>query len=184
MSGLRFQSASQVFDAFPEMHEDMVAQPADVTPLAFVKQLENSPSPEDAITFCAHVLDRRKAVWWALNCVMHLAPAQTREEEIAIRTAEVWVREPEEHRRIAALGLGMKGRRDIAGTWVALAAGGSGGTMTNGSLPGPPVPPNLCARAVRTAILVALSTKPARERQAFLTKCVQMFRDLAEGEQG
>ena len=184
MSGLRFQSASQVFDAFPEMHEDMVAQAADVAPLVYVQQLENSASPEDAITFCAHVLDRRKAVWWALGCVRHLAPAHTREDEIAVKTAEAWVREPEEHRRIAALGIGMKGRRDIAGTWVALAAGGSGGTMHNGNMPGPPVPPNLCARAVRTAILVALSTKPARERKAFLTNCVQMFRDLAKDEQG
>ena len=94
------------------------------------------------------------------------------------------MREPEEHRRIAALGIGMKGRRDIAGTWVALAAGGSGGTMYHGNMPGPPVPPNLCARAVRTAILVALSTKPPRERKAHLTNCVQMFRDLAKGEQG
>ncbi len=184
MSGLRFQSASQVFDAFPEMHEDMVAQAADMSPLVYVQHLENSASPEDAITFCAHVLDRRKAVWWALGCVRHLAPPQTREEEIAIKTAEVWVREPEEYRRVAALGIGMKGRRDLAGTWVALAAGGSGGTMTSGNLPGPPVPPNLCARAVRTAILVALSAKPARERKAHLTGCVQMFRDLAKSEQG
>jgi hypothetical protein len=182
MSGLRFQSAAQVFDLFPGLQSDMVARAADMEPMAFVAALENSATPEDAITFCAHVLDRRRAVWWALECSRQLGPARNREDEIAIRTAETWVREPEEHRRLAALNIGLNGSRDLVGTWIALAAGSSGGTMKTGDLPGPPVPPQLCASAVRTAVLVALSALPARDRQALLTKCIEAFRTLVKGE--
>lgn len=181
MSGLRFHSASQVFETFPDLQANMVARAADMPPLEFVASLENSTSPEDAITFCAYVLDRRRAVWWALECCRQVGPLHNREDEIATRTAEAWVREPEEHRRLSALNIGLTGNRELAGTWIALAAGSSGGTLKTGDLPGPPVPPQLCASAARTAVLVALSGASIRERNVLLTKCVQIFRDLVNG---
>lgn len=178
MSVLRFQTASEVFETFPDMQDDMLAQASDVTPEEFIQQLEQGATPEDAITFCSYALDRRRAVWWGLECVKQMRTPVGREEEVATLTAEAWVREPEEHRRIAALRIGITGRRDLAATWVALAAGGSGGTLSTDATPGPPVPPQLCAKAVRTAILIALSDVPARERRPTLTKCLQLFRDL------
>ncbi|MCX7324119.1 MAG: hypothetical protein NTZ14_06710 [Hyphomicrobiales bacterium] len=181
MSGLRFHSALQVFETFPDLQSDMLARAADVPPLDFVTMIENSPTPEDAITFCAYVLDRRKAVWWALECKKLLGLDSNREDEVAVRTAEAWVREPEEHRRLAALDIGLTGDRGLVGTWIALAAGSSGGTLRTGDLPGPPIPPKICASAVRTSVLVGLSMIPARDRKALLTKCVQLFRDLAKG---
>jgi hypothetical protein len=182
MSGLRFHSAAQVFEVFPDLQSDMVARGEDMPPLEYVTSLERSATPEDSITFCAHALDRRKAVWWALECSRSIAPPRNREDEMAILTAEAWVREPEEHRRLAALNIGLTGNRDLTGTWISLAAGGSGGTLKSGDLPGPPVPPQLCASAVRTAVLVALSTPHPRDRKELLTKCIQIFRDLVKGE--
>lgn len=181
MSNLRFHSAAQVFETFPELQGDMVARAADVPPMEFVDTLERSATPEDAITFCAYVLDRRRAVWWALECARNVGPAQNREDDIALRTADVWVKEPEEHRRLAALHIGLTGNRELVGTWIALAAGSSGGTLKTGDLPGPPVPPHLCASAVRTAVLVALSNLAPRDRPVLLTKCIDAFRLLTKG---
>jgi len=180
MTGLRFLSARQVFETYPDLGGDMVAGPSDLAPLHYVSELERSTTPEDAITFCAHVLDRRKAVWWGLECVRALGAAADREEDTALRVTEAWVREPEEHRRLAALAIGLSANRDRPGTWMALAAGGSGGTLRTGDLPGPPVPPQLCASATRTAVLIALSAHPPRDRAALLTKCIQLFRNLAD----
>ncbi|WP_420101015.1 DUF6931 family protein [Bosea sp. (in: a-proteobacteria)] len=180
MSGLRFQTAAEVFEAFPDMADDMVSGPADTPPVAFVAQLQATASPEDAITFCAYALDRRRAVWWALECSRTLDPPTTSEAEIALRTAEAWVREPEEYRRLAALRIGMTGRRDLSATWVSLAAGGSGGTLATGAEPGPPVPPQMCAKAARAATLIALSTIPVRERKAQLGRCLDIFRNLVK----
>lgn len=182
MNALRFQSASQVLDVFPELGEDMVAEATDLEPMAFVAQLEASPVPEDAITFCAYVLDRRRAVWWALDCARQLGSPVSRDDDVALKTAEAWVRDPEEHRRLAALSIGVTGRRELIGTWVALAAGCSGGTMTLGDVPGPPVGPALCAKAARTAVLIGLSQVGVRDRAAQLTNCVRMFRTLAAGQ--
>jgi hypothetical protein len=96
--------------------------------------------------------------------------------------AEAWVREPEEHRRRAALALGLSGNHDFAGTWLSLAAGGAGGTFIIDGKPGPPIPADMTAKAVRSAVLISLARLPIRERAARLPACVDMCRRLAQGQ--
>ena len=62
------------------------------------------------------------------------------------------MREPEEHRRRAALALGLSGHHSVAGTWLALAAGGAGGAFIINNQPGPPIPADMTAKAVRSWI--------------------------------
>ncbi len=174
----RFLTALQVFEAFPALAGEMVSQPTEAAPLIFLNQLVGSASPEDAITFSAYLLDRRKAVWWASQCVRTLGSPRNRLEEVSINTAEAWVRDPEEHRRLAALDLGLNGDHELPGTWVALAAGGSGGTLRVNDQPGPPVPANMAARAAKAAVLIAIATVPIRERGAHITRCVAMCEQL------
>ncbi len=172
MSRLRFATAREVFEAFPTARDDIQAAPDDEAPLAFARRLSESPTPEDAISFCAYLLPRREAVWWACQCLRRLLPHPGSEEEAALSAAEAWVREPEEGRRRAALALGMQGDRRSAATWAVLAAAWSGGSMTDGGHP-VPAPPHLTAKAARAAVLTALARVGARERASRLKACLE-----------
>ena len=164
MSTSRFATALQVFEAFPALYSDVVAKPLEESPIDFASRTARSASPEDSLSFCAYMLDRRKATWWACQCIRRLGSPDGPEEDIALRAAEAWVREPDEQLRIEALAIGMNGNHRLPSVWAALAAGGSGGTMNQGDQPGPPVPDVLSPRAARAAVLIALARVPARER--------------------
>ncbi len=179
---IRFTTAAQVFEAFPAARADIEATPTQDAPLAFLRSLAASATPEDAIAFCAYVLPRREAVWWACQCVRGLIPARSEAEEAGLAAAEAWVREPEEERRVQALRLGMGADRGLPTTWLALAAAWSGGSMTppeDGVAV--PAPPHLTAQAARAAVLIALARIGARERAASLATCLDGGLKLAGG---
>jgi hypothetical protein len=169
---LRFQSADAVYQAFPTLGETVAAEPSAVPPLEFLQALAAGGTPEDAIAFAAYMLPRREAVWWTTQCVRAIAPPASDTEDKAIKIAEAWVREPEEHRRRAALDQGLRGDKELPGTWAALAAAWSGGPMLVGEVIGPNAPPHLTAVASRNAILIALARSPPAERMQRLKLCV------------
>jgi hypothetical protein len=57
-------------------------------------------------------------------------------------------------------------------TWLALAAGWSGGNILLGMQGTAPPPPQQTARAVRAAVLSAVSRPAAAERAARLRRCI------------
>ncbi|MGH6800759.1 MAG: DUF6931 family protein, partial [Methylocella sp.] len=122
MSVLRFSAARDVFEAFPTAYEDIATEPNDQLPLVFLRELVKGPAPEDALPFCAYLLPRREAVWWASQSVRALVDKPTKYDEAAFKAAEDWVREPEEPNRRRALKIGTMANQRVASTWVALAA--------------------------------------------------------------
>lgn len=183
MSNLRFFTAREVFEAFPGAASDMAVVPKDDSeaPLDFLTRVLGGPTPEDAISFCAYLLGRREAVWWACHSHRLFGPPVDRDDEKALLVAETWVREPEEHRRRAALNIGLTGNHAMAGTWLSLAAGGAGGTFIIDGKAGPPVPPDMTAKSVRAAVLISLARLPIRERAAQIPACIDVCRRLAQG---
>jgi hypothetical protein len=178
MSRLRFATAREVFEAFPAARDDISAPPTDDAPLAYVESLAAGMTPEDALTFCAYMLPRREAVWWACQCVRTLFPPRSSEQEASLQAAEEWVREPEEAHRRAALQVGMEGDKRAPTTWLALAAAWSGGSMSLGEYSAP-APPDLTAKAARGAVLTALASVPVKNRAAHLKACLEACRRLA-----
>lgn len=177
---MRFSHARDLFDAFATARDDILARPGNETPLEFIAILARSPTPEEAITFSAYLLQRRKAVWWAHECarsVLHLLTDQDRQMLVL---AEAWVREPEEEQRMQALDGGMACDSKTPGVWVALAAGWSGGSMAGPGLPGVPPPPHLTPRAVNAAVLGAL----ARVDNGHRAPTLKTFVDMAVGLAG
>lgn len=178
MAVLRFSVAREVFDAFPTAYVDIKAKPSDELPIAFVRGLAKSPNPSDAIAFCAYLLPRREAVWWASQSVRSLLGKPTVSDEAALNAAEAWVREPEEPKRREVLEIGLNADQRAASTWVALAAGWSGGPMIVSDYGGPPAPPQLTAQSAFTAIQLALGGKP--DRAANISRCVEQGVRIAE----
>ncbi len=172
MSSSRFSTAMQVFEAFPSLFSDMAAAPTNEAPQIYVRRLLAGETPEDAVSFCAYMLDRRKAVWWAAQCARRLGSPESPAEELALNLAETWIKDPGESSRRAALATGMNGNNALPGVWAALAAGSAGGTFPQGDQPGPPVPPQLCAQSVRAAVLIAVARSPIRERPARINEIV------------
>jgi hypothetical protein len=178
MSRLRFGAAREVFEAFPSAYDDIAARPTEAPPLAFLRSLASGPTPNDAIGFCAYLLPRREAVWWASQCVRSLIGTPTEEDAIALEAAEDWIREPEEPRRRAALQIGLNASRRAASTWVALAAAWSGGSIVISESGGPPAPPYLTAKATRIALMLALVNRPHRVGE--ISQCVRRGVEIAE----
>ena len=114
--------------------------------------------------------------------VRAIIPSRTPDEEAAIRIAEDWVREPEEERRVAALDLGMRHSNRLPATWLALAAGWSGGSMNPGSRARLRCSRHQTARAVRAALLIAGCRVGMEEKAGVFRRCVEDGARLAGDE--
>lgn len=154
-SRIRFASAHSVFDAFPDL--DYVAtRPADdIDPLDHARALLASSRPRDAVLFLSHLLPRREAVWWAARCVRALVAEGGADE--ALSAAETWVRTPEDDNRRAALLAANASDRRKPTTWLAFAAGWSGGSLLPADQKPVAAPPAACAMAANTAIMLAVA---------------------------
>ena len=178
MSRLQFVEAKAVFEAFPTLAGEIETPPTQQPPLDFLRELLKSPKPDDAIIFSACLMPRRMVVWWASQCVRAMLAAPTAADRIALDTAEDWVRAPDETRRNEALRIGISASSKAASTWVANAAGWSGGSIMLDNPQGPPAPPHLTAAAARNALALLLAGRPDREAQ--IAKCVDKCIELAQ----
>ena len=184
MSRLRFATARAVFEAFPEVGQKINVPPADPSPIDFLNALLSTGELPDAVTFCAYLLPRREAVWWACGSVRTLAADVAQDCAAAgLLAAEAWVSQPDDDRRQAALDIGTRSDRNSALTWLALAAGWSGGYQIAGGKQ-IALPPCMTARAVRIAILFSAARTAGAERQSGLRSCIAEGIRLAEAEHG
>jgi hypothetical protein len=180
MSLVRFATAQALFETFPELSQKIGVQPNEQAPTQFLRSLLATGRNEDAVTFCSYLLPRREAVWWACACTRSSLGKIAEDEPAALLAAEAWVREPDNERRQAALELGTKGHTDNPLTWVALAAGWTGGFLVSGAQHAIPMPQYMTARAARTAILISALSVQREHRPAYLQACVADGIRLAE----
>ncbi len=179
---LRFNLAQDLFDTFPEIREDISAEPSDKPSLEYLSELVASATPENAITFCAYLLPRREAVWWGHQCLSQMPDLMSPIDNQHLLLAENWVRQPEEGERVAALNSAMATDPKTPGVWVALAAGWSGGSMVDEGMSPVPPPPFLTAKAINTGILGALADIDTVSRSQVLKSFVDMGEQLATGQ--
>lgn len=176
MPGLRFPSARALFETFPEVAQKISVAPTEQSPIHFLKALSSADKLPDAVTFCAYLLPRREAVWWACKSVRALSDQVAPDRAAGLLAAEAWVYEPDDVRRQAALDLGTNGETKNPATWLALAAGWSGGALS----PRAQRPPYMTARAARLAVLTSVPRIPGPERNARLRNVVDDGIKLAE----
>jgi hypothetical protein len=185
MARLRFETVRDVFEAFPIAEHELSIEPNDDPSLQFLETLVSSGEFDKAVGFCAFLLPRREAVWWGCRAVRTLVPNLAVEEDEAIRVAEDWVHEPEEDRRAAALEVGRSGSSKSPSTYLALAAGWSGRSMSLGHGETIPVAPHQTARVVRAAVLIAACRVSMAEKPDLLRRCledgIQIASDETEG---
>lgn len=179
MSRLRFNTAQEVFSAFPAARRLVKAAPTGEHPLAFLRKLAQSGAARDALGFCAFLLPRRETVWWALQALRTMQQPGT-PPDACMAAAEAWVRDPDDARRRAALAAAEAGDTEVPGTWLAWAAGYSGGSMVASHAV--PCPPDLTAKCARIGVMLAFGTLPASVRDARLRACIEACIRLADDD--
>jgi uncharacterized protein DUF6931 len=183
MSQPRFVTVRDLFDAYPSAAGDVGAADDNMRSLDLVRTLASKRDWQPAISFCAYLLPRRVAVAWACRSVRRLADRLVAEEDRMIGFAEAWVDEPEEPRRRKALAAGTIGDPRSSATWVALAAGWSGGSVVPEDMGYAPADPEQTAKAVRVALFIALSRlEPDAVKHRLMTACLQDGIQFASGE--
>jgi hypothetical protein len=178
-SRIRFATARDVFEAFPDLR--YVAPPPgdESAPLDYARHLLASPRPADAIVFLAYLLPRREAVWWARQCVGAILGSGA--DDVALRAADAWVRAPEEENRLAALEMGTAGDQRLATTWLALAAAWSGGSMCAPDKKLMAAPITACAKAANAAIVLAATVGDPLAIGPRIAACAEAGVRFAEG---
>jgi hypothetical protein len=179
MSRVRFATARALYETFPEVSEKIGIAPTDRFPIDFLKDLVSKGKLDEAVAFCAYLLPRREAVWWACSCARASLGEIPKDRGACLLAAEAWVYDPDDEHRKAAREMGSQGDSNDPLTWLALAAGWSGGLLA--AFPGlpVPVPTYMTARAARIAVLLSVA-KLRKDRPSRLEACIADGIKLAE----
>jgi len=181
---VRFPTARSLFETFPEAAVKAAEAPIDAPSLDFLQNLAAGEKFDDAVTFCAYLLPRREAVWWACRCARALladgAADGAPSKSAALLAAEAWVRNPDDEHREAALRIGSAGDVNDPMTWLAMAAGWAGGMFVSHPKNPVPAPQYMTPRACRIAVLLGARLVRGPERAARLRACIDDGAGLAE----
>jgi hypothetical protein len=180
MSQTRFVTTRALFETFPRSVTRIAAEPTDEPPIMFLKKLSAQHKFEDGITFCAYLLPRREAVWWACGCVRGLLGDIATHRAGPIIAAEAWVHDPDDDHRRAALEMGRQGDSNDPLSWLALGAGWSGGALFAHPQHLVPVPAYMTPRAARIAILLSARIFKPDQYTARMQACIVDGIKLAE----
>jgi|SRR5687768_9888803 hypothetical protein len=173
MASLRFATMRDLYEAFPVAQDDVGAEPCDEPALDFLRRLAEEEKWEAALAYCAYLLPRRQAVWWGCQSLRRIQPHRTPKDTAAIEIAEAWVRDPEEQNRRAALDYGTEGDHRAPATWMALAAGWSGGSVVPLEIGVAYAAPYQTARAIRAGLMIAMSYVATDDIPRLMRPCIE-----------
>jgi hypothetical protein len=160
MKHLRFSTARQVIEAFPNLNGEFSGYNLDLEPFAFIDALLAQGSARKGMLFCAFVLPRREAVLWLSLTLRQRPQPPNGAEANLLHLVEEWLKKPIEATRRAALDAGMDDPNKGAFAWAALAVGWSGGNLSpNPEHPVPP-PPHLTGHAVNVGLTLLVAGLP------------------------
>jgi hypothetical protein len=119
-------------------------------------------------------------VWWACGNARAFLGDLVHGRVAGLVAAETWVHEPNDNNRLLALQIGTRSDNSDPLTWLALAAGWSGGMLSSSPSPPVPMPHYLTARAVRIALLLSARHIKLPERPQRMRACITEGLKLAE----
>lgn len=157
---IRFTTAAQVAEAFPEVAADLGEVPDDMLPLEYVEQLVASENLTTALIFTALALPKRDAVWWGCLALRGMGGSDSLTAE-GVRLAEAWCRHPEEEERRAAGEFAQENYFEGAGPWIAFAAFTTSGSMAPAGLQAVPPSAEVCGKSVAMSIMLSTEDEDA-----------------------
>jgi Family of unknown function (DUF6931) len=182
MSQVRFSTVQDLFQAYPMARHDIGRAEAGMPSLDFLQEVADAGNWHQAVSFCAYLLPRRVAVAWGCRSLRRMFDHFDANESRALKFAETWVQQPDEQSRNKALAVGNANDPEQPATWLALAAGWSGGSVVPAEFPPVEAQPDQTARAVRAALLIGHCRLPRGSGDRIMTACLEDGIQLARGE--
>ncbi|MGE3809825.1 MAG: hypothetical protein AB7K24_34605 [Gemmataceae bacterium] len=154
----------------------------DLSRRAFLDRLNELGLHADALQLLPHLLERRRAVWWACLCCWdayrdRLVPALEEALTLVLR----WVDEPSEDTRCAC-DLGADVVLNSAANCLRMAVCWSGGSMLPVDLPEVVPPPQVTAQLSTAAVLIAAASRGVVELADKHKLYLSLGIDVLEGE--
>jgi hypothetical protein len=173
------ETAAEIAELYELEDEPKQLLNAEQSPLEFVQVLLEKKLHRDAAAFLAYGLPKRAAVWWACRCIrLAWGDALPPTEALALDAAELWLRDPSDANRRAAMAQAKALRCQTAASWAAVGAFWSEGSLAPPQAPVVPPTDDLTPRAVLGAVkLAALVPEPKRSEdnfQAFLAEALEV----------
>lgn len=178
-AGEKQPTATEIAE-YLEMSDDALAVAATVkTGPELIVALAKEGEFANAVRVQAHLLPKRHCIWWGILSVEEACGDGLKFMDAAARdSARTWVEDPSElHRRQCDAAAG-KTKLDGPGSWLAMAAFWSGGSLMPPEMN--PVPPDerLTGQAVTNSLMIAAvagdPTKAKLRYRAFLAKAPQV----------
>lgn len=157
----------------------------DIGPADYIQALMANEDFPDAVRFIAYALPKREATWWACLCARSNLNEQSKAEEIkAIELAEAWVYKPCSENCKPTYPAAEATAFKTAAGWAALAAFWSGDNMSpvEGSVV--PPAPELTAKAVVGAVMLAAVQEGASQVKNKYQLFLRQGIDIACGGDG
>lgn len=154
----------------------------DFSPKQYIDALTEQGYYADAVRFLPHVLQRREAVWWAIQCVKQVPAALEEQPHVqTLSTAESWVTNTAEETRRKAFDCAEEIGFGTPAGCAALSAFWADGSITPPDVQAVPPPPQLSASAAANAcILAAVIAEPDLADEK-LKKFISTGLEVAEG---
>ena len=151
-------------------------------PKPFLAALIANEKLATALRVQAHLLPKPEAVWWTHLCIADACGTLPAEEAAALSAAREWAIEPHEDNRRAAESAAAATKCEGPGSWAALAATWSGGSLAPPGAPEVPPDERLTGQAIASALMIAAyhgDPLQARKRQRDFLRQGQ---DIADGK--
>jgi hypothetical protein len=153
------EKASEITRHFELQEEFQPALDDDLPPGEFFQALMDNKHYHDAVTFLAHAIPSREAVWWACVCARyHMEDADVK-YQLGLKAAEAWVYDPSEENRRVCEKYAEEGDYATPASWACAAAFWSTGSITAADAPIMEAPPYIYAHAVTGSIVMAVGWK-------------------------
>jgi len=155
------------------------------TPAEYIQLLQDRKMFADAIRFLAMALPKREAVWWACVASKSMMAKDVSPQDVAtLSAAEAWVYQPTEENRRQAMAYAEAAEFKTASSWSATAAFWSAGSMAPADVPVVPPAPDLTAKAVTGAVLLAVAGAEPSELDATYIRMLGIGLNIAQGGKG
>ncbi|MEO0976888.1 MAG: hypothetical protein AAFY05_06235 [Pseudomonadota bacterium] len=180
-SRIRFTSAIQVFQTYPDLEEDLAPPKGDVSPQDFTLEILKGEDPFSAILFFAHVLPKREAVWWGLRCVTGLDKNKSAEDLKLLELVTAWVQDGDEEARLSVQAAVDEFKGDSPSLWIGRAASLSGGSISPNPEYRVDTLPHLTAVCANGAVQFAIGALGPGVREEAIGDCISAGISFAEG---
>ena len=186
MKKITARLAAEIAENFELQDESRLLLTPEQTPAEFFQLLMSKEYFQDAVTFMAHALPAREAVWWACICARyHLENAEVK-YQLGQKAAESWVYEPSEKNRRICEKYAEEGDYATPASWACAAAFWSGGSITKEGDPALEAPAHIYAHAVSGAVLLSVGWKMSEtdDAETRYRRYLEHGINIAEGGNG